>query len=213
MNKILVMSICSIGMLMSMTSAQAANYIINPVSSTTNNPPNSLPVTGTWKVLFNTSNWILWNVQVDWIDAGIGPVNQVPIAQQNVFGVNLMSFRFKDGLGNSVGIAGTPTGGTIPGGLWSGAGFGGAANYSTSTTGHYLKLNGSNTFKGQFMTSQAVTNGSITASLTGSSTANKNWYGTAALTPEMPGGVLLLSAFLPLGLMLRKKGTSLTSVA
>lgn len=201
MKRIFALAIC-LAATLCVSSAQAA-YTQNVEAKTL-----SGGATNFWNVLFSTNDYQSWTVLVT-----------PSVAQPNgdLFFIDVSILDGTDnnnqGTTSAIGVGGrsngvvytaSPTNPWVP----NGAG-GGNANWNVAS-GSLLKVNrdGSQSFSGSFSLSSPIKVGSVSATLRGRDGGfTRQWDAEAAFTPEMPGGVLLLAALLPLGLMLYKKGS------
>ena len=194
MKKIFTMMVCLAAMLMSVSAHAAYSYNVTA-------GPAGGGASNFWSVLFSTNDYQTWTVVAK------------PSASAPNGSPNQLNFAVRPGTANSTsGIVnlGGQTDLAIGNIAWDISG-GSNAGFTSPDTANNLQpagLAGSgSTFTGSFKLASVVKVGSLKATLTDDTfTPSRTWSGTSSFTPEMPGGVLLLAAFLPMGLMLRKKG-------
>jgi hypothetical protein len=201
MKKILTLAMCFSAML-SVSSAQAAAYSYNVTTNTLANG-----ATNFWNVLFESNDRQSWTVLVTPSGSPFGSPNA------DLFFIDVSIL---DSNGDTVQTSAIGNGGRSPGSsytaspanLWTkNSPGGGNANWNVGTGSAFkVNRNGTQSFSGSFSTVSPTLFGAVSATVRGrDGSTNRQWDGVTAFTPEMPGGVLLLAALLPLGLALRSK--------
>jgi hypothetical protein len=208
MKQIFAKTLCVAALLTAVTAAQAAVYNFNVLRTS---PPGSGLGTQGWNVQLSTADNISWNI--DGIQSLVGPNAAIANA-------STIEFTFFDGMNNIIGVVGG-SGATSPvqivppvGGSW-----GAPDSFGKFTTGDptlFLRPSGSfsTMFTGDFQLDPFADPASyFTVGIQGPGGNQWSTRGPINLTPEMPGGVLLLAALIPVGLIARKRLGAASKIA
>ncbi|MGC4043449.1 MAG: hypothetical protein QM758_06560 [Armatimonas sp.] len=215
MKQIFAKILCVAALLSAVSVANAAVYNFNVLRTAGGN-------TG-WNVKLQTSDNITWNV--------LG-IESLTGAQAATARASTIEFSFYDsGICTCQALMGSGSGHTnavgLNGGLWtngpSGPGTVDPFKFNTPLASRFLRPyggatpatpgSGSTKFTGGFTLDNSIAAQYFTVSMQGPGFQNQWSTNLIAVTPEMPGGALLLAALLPVGFLARKRIGALAKVS
>ncbi|MGC4044883.1 MAG: hypothetical protein QM758_13905 [Armatimonas sp.] len=207
MKQIFAKALCVAALLSAVTAANAAIYNFNV-------PRTAGGGTG-WNVKLQTNDNVTWNIlgieSLSGAQAATAPASTIEFSfYDDVLGTNQILMVSGNAGTNVVGLNG---------GEWvngpSGPGIVDPFKFNTPLASRFLQPyggptpsspgDGSTLFTGQFVLDNSIAANYFTVAMQGPGFENQWSTNLIAVTPEMPGGVLLLAALIPVGFIARKR--------